>query len=208
MPQNSKITVEGWKRLMAKFGFAELLDTHSMLTAAYNEPHRRYHTLEHIGACFRHLSSVERHADHPHEIELALWFHDVVYKIFSSTNEEDSAELAGSFLAVNAANADCIERIKHLVLITKDHSAPQTLDAKLMLDIDLSILGSPPEEYEKFEKGVREEYRRIPGFIFRPNRKKILRSFLDRSQIYYSRYFSEHLEAQARENLTRAINLL
>ena len=41
-----------------------------------------------------------------------------------------------------------------------------------MLDIDLSILGSPPEEYEKFEKGVREEYRRVPDISFSPQQEE------------------------------------
>ncbi|MEO0400164.1 MAG: hypothetical protein AAF224_12175 [Pseudomonadota bacterium] len=158
---------------MATFGFPELLGKHSMLIKAYSESHRRYHTLEHISACFEHLNSVEAQAVYPHEIELALWFHDAVYQIFSSKNEEDSAELAASFLADNGASNGCIKRIKHLILLTKDHQAPQGTDAKLMLDIDLSILGSSVEVYEQFERNVREEYRRIPSFIFRPNRKKI-----------------------------------
>ncbi len=208
MLQNSKLKAEGWKMLMAEFGFAENLDTHSKLITAYNEPHRKYHTLEHINACFEHLSSVDLQADHAHEIELALWFHDAVYKILSSTNEADSAQLACSFLIENNAHAECIERIGDLILITKDHAAPKTKDAKLMLDIDLSILGSAPAIYAQFEKNVREEYRHVPGFIFRPKRKKILRSFLERPTIYYSAYFSERLEAQARENLNKAINTL
>ncbi|MEO0400292.1 MAG: hypothetical protein AAF224_12830, partial [Pseudomonadota bacterium] len=38
--------------------------------------------------------------------------------------------------------------------------------------------------------------------------QKILRSFLERPQIYHSNYFFQRLEAQARENLARAINVL
>lgn len=205
MPQNLRIEREGWHQLMTAFGLSENDDTYDSLIAAYSEKHRAYHTLKHISACFRHLEDVSQQATYPHEVELALWFHDVIYKPFSSTNEEDSAELAKSFLSLNSIEPEIIERISQLITLTKDHAEPQTNDGKLMLDIDLSILGTQKHIYAQFEKNVRKEYKRVPSFIFRKKRREILKSFMERSRLYHTEYFFDELETQAKSNLTLAI---
>ncbi len=53
----------------------------SALLARYSEPHRKYHTLEHLDACRRNFALVRDQATHPSEVELALWFHDAIYEI-------------------------------------------------------------------------------------------------------------------------------
>jgi len=205
MPQSLRINREGWYQLMKAFGLSENDETYDSLLAAYSEKHRAYHTLEHISACFRHLDAVSQQATYLHEVELALWFHDVIYKPFSSTNEEDSAELAKSFLSRNSIEPEIIERISQLITLTKDHAAPQTSDGKLMLDIDLSILSAQKHIYDQFEKNVRKEYKRIPSFIFRKKRKEILKSFMERPRLYHTAYFFDLLETQAKSNLTLTI---
>jgi len=193
---------------MQAFGMSENPDTYQTLLNAYKERHRFYHTLDHINACFLHLAAVTDQATYPHEIELALWFHDVVYKPFSGTNEEDSAELARTFLVKNNVAADSINRIYDLIILTKDHIQPETIDAKLMLDIDLSILGASETIYAQFENHVRREYRLVPGFMFRKKRKEILRGFFDRPSLYHMPYFYERFEKRAKRNLKTAIGAL
>jgi predicted metal-dependent HD superfamily phosphohydrolase len=46
------------------------------LVARYSEPHRKYHTLQHLAECLAHFEAVRHLAEHPGEIEIALWFHD------------------------------------------------------------------------------------------------------------------------------------
>ena len=77
-----------------------------------------------------------------------------------------------------------------------------------MLDIDLSILGANEHIYAQFEKDVRKEYKRVPSFIFKKKRKAVLQSFLNRSKLYQTEYFSVRLEAQAKTNLAWAIGEL
>ena len=208
MSQTVRTNLAAWHRLMTAFDMAHNDQTYHQLISCYGEKHRAYHTLEHIEACFRHFETVRQDARYPHEIELALWFHDVIYKPFSASNEEDSAELAKSFLSENKVAPDIIDRVYELIILTKDHAAPQTQDAKLMLDIDLSILGSAPQIYAQFEKDVRKEYRLVPTFIFKSKRKDILQSFIDRSPLYNTAYFQERLEVQAKRNLELAISNL
>jgi len=208
MPQSLRTKPEGWHRLMENFGFSENTDTYNKLIASYSEKHRAYHTLEHIDACFRHFDAVDQTSNYPHEIELALWFHDIVYAPFSKTNEEDSANLVKTFLSENRTDEKISDRVHGLVILTKDHIAPQSYDAKLMLDIDLSILGAQKHIYEQFEKDVRREYKRVPTFIFNKKRKEILKSFAGRSRLYHTDYFFDSLETQAKDNLYWAIDKL
>lgn len=207
-PRNSNMTVERWKRLMEAFSFSENLDTYDKIITAYSEKHRAYHTLDHIDACLRHLDAVKDKLAHPHEVELALWFHDAIYKPFSGANEEDSADWVKAFLIENDASAGLIERIYELIILTKAHLPPDTEDAKYMLDIDLSILGTHPGVYQQFETDIRKEYKQVPSFIFRKKRREILQTFLKRPELYNTPYFYERLETQARHNLSSAIDRL
>ena len=208
MPQNSRLSIGSWHDLMKCFSWDENDATYHVLIKAYSEKHRAYHTLDHIEACFRHLDKVYDQAKHPHEIELALWFHDAVYKPFSSRNEEDSAYMARAFLVQNQTRADIIERICDLIILTKEHNLPSSIDGKLMLDIDLSILGASERVYAQFEKDVRREYKRIPSFVFKKKRKEILQTFIARSKIYQTDYFFARFEKQAKKNLSWAIGNL
>jgi len=194
-----------WQSLMQKFEFSLNVDTFNKLVKAYDEPHRRYHTAAHINACLAHLDDVKNQATHSEEIEMALWFHDAIYKPFSKTNEKDSAEWCRQFLLHNNAQSDAIDRIVTMIEITETHNASSATDQNLMLDIDLSILGTRTEVYDQFEKDVRFEYKLVPWFIFKNNRKKILQNFLSRERIFQHDYFHQKLEQQEHLNLNRVV---
>ena len=194
---------------MERFGFGENQQTYEALIKAYSEKHRAYHTFDHIAACFRHLDIVRDKMENPREIELALWFHDAIYKPFSSSNEKDSAIWAQEFFELNEFEDDeVIDRVYDLIMVTEHSGATKTKDEELMIDIDLSILGTRAEVYDQFEKDVRFEYKRVPAFMFRKKRKEILSEFLARDRIYHDAYFHDNLEAQARVNLADAIQKL
>lgn len=197
-----------WFALMAQLGLRENRDQWRALQSAYAEKHRHYHTAEHISACLQHLNIVGHFAEHRTEVELALWFHDAIYKPRSSTNELDSANWCSEFLQSNNVEPSVIERIHQLIMITCHNAVPATNDEQLLVDIDLAILGAPEDVYWQFETNVRKEYQWVPGFIFRAKRKEILQGFLDRYRIYHHNYFYDLLERRARENLAAAISRL
>jgi predicted metal-dependent HD superfamily phosphohydrolase len=78
----------------------------------------------------------------------------------------------------------------------------------LVVDVDLPILGSPPDAYERYEAAVRREYKWVPAFVFRRKRREILESFLRRDAIFLTEPFFERYESQARSNLSRACSKL
>ena len=194
-----------WQTLMQSWGISPNEDVYQMLFEAYSEKHRRYHTVEHISATLRHLDDVVDLADSANEIEMALWFHDAVYKTVSSTNELDSAALVLDFLSSNGVSIAITDRVYKLVMATDHRMKAKGNDQLLIVDIDLSILGANELVFSQFEKNVRYEYRHVPNFLYSRKRKEILANFLQRDRIYQHDFFHEKLEKQARINLESAI---
>jgi len=199
---------ERWKCLMLKFGISTNESVYQELVCCYGENHRYYHDENHIKAVLKHLDVVSDLAKNPHEIEIALWFHDAIYKPFSSTNELDSADWASQFLVNNNIKQGIADRVHKLIMATIHTAKLESADERLIVDIDLSILGSCSDIYDQFEKNVRKEYRLVPFFLYKKKRKEILKSFLDRDRIYQTDYFKERYEQHARLNLDRAVNNL
>jgi predicted metal-dependent HD superfamily phosphohydrolase len=154
------------------------------LVARYREPHRAYHTLQHLEECFASFDGAPGLAERPGELLVGLWYHDAVYDTHASDNEAASARLAKEVLrSVGASQA-------------------------LIGDIDLAILGAPPSRFDEYEDQIRKEYVWVPGPLFDHNRARILRQFLARPAIYMTAHFGARFEAQARVNIQRSLTRL
>lgn len=174
---------------------------------AWSEPHRRYHTLQHLAECLRWLDdpAVDGAFARPLEAELALFFHDLVYDTARSDNEERSAERARALLcAVEGVDRDAVERVCAMILATQTHVA-QSDDARLMLDVDLSILGADEARFAQYEQQIREEFSWVPDEAYAAGRRRVLEGFAARARIFQSATLFERLEANARRNLQRAL---
>ena len=180
-------------------------ELHAQLLQRYAEPHRKYHSTEHLQACLKHFKRLRAQAEHPDEVLVALWFHDAVYVLGSSDNELHSAQWARSALLDAGASADCAQRVYDLVMVTRHDVAPDTRDQQVLLDIDLSILGQSASVFDAYERQIAEEFAAVPLLQRRSRRRQILQRFLDRPRIYYTEQFHKLLETQARTNLQRSI---
>jgi len=197
-----------WDSLLGRFGIQIERHTYCALDNAYSEKHRSYHTQSHIKACLDTLDSCTLSLSRIHEIEMAFWFHDAIYKIYSSTNEEDSALWSARFLEANQVDAASVSRVYQYILDTKHNAVTTSLEASVVVDIDLAILGSEPVSYDQFEKAIAYEYQIVPAIVYRKKRRQILRSFMSREHIYQTDYYRERYEDRARLNLKRAIDQL
>ena len=191
----------GWEALGAAPPHA-LLDA---LLARYREPQRAYHTLEHLGECFAALDALRVECERPAEVELALWFHDAIYDTRRSDNEALSAEWAQRALTDGGAPREVCARVSELVLATRHDAAPDGLDAQLLVDVDLGILGADAVRFDSYERQVRIEYGWVADDAFRAGRTRVLRSFLERPAIYATPRVHAEREARARENLARSL---
>jgi predicted metal-dependent HD superfamily phosphohydrolase len=198
-----------WQRLWREFGADPVPGgLYNQLVGAYSEQHRHYHTLQHLRDCLAHLDAAASLAQRPGEVELALWFHDAIYDPTRADNEERSAEWAWRSILAAGLAEDVAQRVQAMVLATKGHEAGDDADTRLLLDIDLAILGSAPARFDEFGEQVRAEYAHVPEPEFRARRARVLAGFLARPRIYATAPFHDALEHRARENLTRTIAAL
>ena len=88
---------------------------------------------------------------------------------------------------------------------TAHHDAHGDQYARVVIDIDLGILGAAPTRFAEYEQQVRTEYAAVPVDVYRQKRGELLASFLARPVIYGTPELHARLEAQARINLRHAI---
>jgi predicted metal-dependent HD superfamily phosphohydrolase len=180
----------------------------SWLVTAYSEPHRRYHNAGHVEHALAEFDGAASLAEHPDEVEFAIWLHDVVYDPQGAENEEKSAQLASEILLAAGVSEAVSARVRDLVLATRHGEPPQTPDARLLVDIDLAILGQSADIFDLYDRNIRQEYSWVPAMEYIAGRSAILRGFLNRPRIYSTERFELMYGLQARENLNRALSAL
>ena len=176
------------------------------LTRRYQEPHRAYHGMAHIEALLQgQLAHRDLIRDHQ-AVMLAIWFHDVVYDTRASDNEERSAQLAAEMLGQAACDAELIASVERKVRATQGHEwTDGDPDTAVFLDLDLGILAASPEAYERYTRQIAQEYDWVPAEAYKQGRAKVLKTFLDRPQIYFTPSLRAKWEEQARANLQREL---
>ena len=181
------------------------------LKAAHAQPPRAYHNLGHVQALLRHYHDVAAGPGwrQPREVLLAMLYHDAIYEAGRGDNEVRSAQLAREAIArwLPDAGIDA-DRVAALIALTARHGSLRgdelDADAALFLDSDMAILGAPPEVFDAYDHGIAEEYRgKVPGFLFRLNRRRFLKGVLAQPRIFFSDFFHQRCDAQARANLRR-----
>jgi predicted metal-dependent HD superfamily phosphohydrolase len=194
-----------WRALWPDGAGAAVDAAYHDLIARYAEPHRAYHTLDHVAACLRWLDEARPLPARPAETEWAIWFHDAVYDPRRADNEVRSAELAERALRACGVAEEAAQRVANLVRATSHSGEGLTGDASVLGDIDLAILGAPPLAFDAYDAAIRQEYGWVPEEIFRRERAKVLASFLARPRVYLTEHFHNRLESPARDNLARTI---
>lgn len=173
---------------------------YELLFKAYTESQRYYHTVQHLVECLDLFYQIKHLLDDPEAVELAIWFHDVVYDPQSSDNEEKSAELMQQYCA-DFLSKNRLEKVFVWIVATKKHQATQELDLNFLLDIDLAILGSTPQRFTEYEQQIQKEYAWSDPEIYSVKRAEVLAHFYQMQPIYQTSYFQQIYEAQAKNNL-------
>jgi predicted metal-dependent HD superfamily phosphohydrolase len=176
----------------------------SELVRAYSEPHRHYHTVEHVASLLRLLDEHGRGVLDRNAVALAILFHDVVYDPARHDNEQASADLASERLAPLGFPTQLIAKVKGYILGTQHGQRAPTIndaDLALLLDLDLSILAAAPAAYRAYAQAIRREYAHVPGALYRLGRRRILQGFLARERIYRTDQLHALWEEPARANI-------
>ncbi|MDG4596426.1 MAG: hypothetical protein P9F75_12190 [Candidatus Contendobacter sp.] len=174
------------------------------LTKLYGEPHRHYHTLNHIRHCLREFDRAAALMADPDTVEMALWFHDAIYQPGAKDNERRSADL---FRQWSGARADPVfqQRVDDLIMATTHQEPPDQGDAKFLVDIDLSSFGLPWETCERDGRLIRAEFAGVTDDQYYPGHLRFLRTLQDRATFFCTTFFQQRYELVARANLARII---
>lgn len=170
-----KNSLKGQNQKLVKKYFNELVKR-------YNEPDRYYHNLEHIKYLIDQINSLELITRDRQILIYSAFYHDSIYIVNGSKNEEKSAKLAVSQLSMLKMDPQIIASVERTILATTNHESSNEL-SQLFLDIDLSILAAKTTTYEKYKRCIRKEN---SHFI---------------TDLYHSRY-----ESAARINLKRELS--
>jgi predicted metal-dependent HD superfamily phosphohydrolase len=140
-------------------------------------------------------------------VEMAIWFHDLVFDVSAADNEAQSArrfvELADESMAPEFKT-----RVYDLIMATAHPRLPKTTDQEFMLDIDLSSFGLPWEDFVRDSTAVRQESLELSDAEFFPGQRAFLESLVGREHFYFTEFFRSRIEDTARSNIRRHLKNL
>ena len=202
-------TKNRWKNLCQTLGISNDHDPmeYQRIITAYNEPHRAYHTLQHLSECLGKLdwAMAESLPQDKALVEMALWYHDVIYDTSAQDNELKSAKWAVSFLSRAGLASELCESVHALIMATCHGETPTDPLQQWVVDIDLAILGADDARFAEYEVQVRQEYSWVPLDIYKVKRREVLQQFLDLPRLYQAASFYKRYEDKARQNLHQAM---
>ena len=193
-----------WQELMSRYcSNEELINSEfDKLVGQYAAPGRHYHNLQHIEALLTLQQAYASDIRSNEVLQMAIFYHDIIYNVLKSDNEEQSALAAGAFLKQTTFPPYQIITVMDYIRATKTHTGDEhDEDLDFLLDVDLSILGSPADIYTQYAQQIRQEYTVYPDDVYNPGRKKVLMHFLEKPVIYRTSIFREQYETQARQNI-------
>jgi predicted metal-dependent HD superfamily phosphohydrolase len=174
----------------------------------YTEPHRRYHTAEHLRHVLTMIDELAENQD-LFLVRLAAWFHDAVYAIPAGqlSNEEASARLAIRTLGRAGLEQEDLNQVARLVRLTETHvPGARDPEGELLCDADLAILAAPPDAYARYVEQVRAEYAAVPEQDFLAGRLAVLTDLADRE--IFRTTVGRRLAPAARANLAAEMESL
>ncbi|MEH1832486.1 MAG: hypothetical protein V7L29_10500 [Nostoc sp.] len=200
-----------WQHTLQPFGVDQVAaeKAFNRLVAAYSTPGRYYHTLKHIDHVLGTIEILQGYTNNLAAVQLAAWFHDVVYDTQAQDNEQKSADYAFELLSNLGIPESTITTVTRLILNTKDHQAAMDdYDSQVLLDADLAILATNLVQYPEYAHAIRQEYGWVAEADYITGRRQVLEQFLQRSRIYFTPLMSEFAERSARGNIQEEIQSL
>jgi predicted metal-dependent HD superfamily phosphohydrolase len=177
----------------------------------YSSEERYYHNLNHIESLLRQVEDVRKELFDIDTLKFSIWYHDIVYEAGKEGNEERSARLASKRMKELNVKYDMMRKCNRQILATKSHSVEVMsgdIDVRFLLDLDLAILGTTPEEYNDYARKIRREYDVFSDSVYSKGRIEVLRHFLEKDRIFLTEKYYKRFEKSARYNLASELDEL
>lgn len=190
--------------VMSRYNVAEVINM-------YDIENRPYHNLEHV--CNMLLDYRRLNTSYlENTLIAAILYHDCVY------GEEDE-ELYDERLSANRYINSCYSKdlnayqqtVVNLILATNPKiKRPESRLERRIVSLDHLILGKPPEIYDEYAKGIREEYSIYTDEEYKEGRSEFLKKCLERidnGEIFYGKPFDRYIPV-AKSNIERELKRL
>ncbi|MBL3654504.1 HD domain-containing protein [Fulvivirga sediminis] len=171
------------------------------IEVGYSSPFRHYHNLNHLKYMLNKMTEYCGHLNDTGPIIFSIFYHDMVYDVKSSCNEEESASFAKNRLKEMKVPEAIIKKCEHQIISTNKHQLDDDSDTNFLIDFDLAILGKTPHKYKEYTQQIRKEYIIYPDAVYNSGRKKVIEHFLDMKNIFKTSEFQLTFEKQAKKNL-------
>lgn len=201
--------VPEWHQLLARYTAAPEADSVGrQLLESWCEPHRTYHSVQHLRDVLRSVDDLAAYADDPDAVRIAAWYHDAVYA-GRPDDEERSARRAEEELSRLDLAPRLVDEVARLVRMTVTHDpAPGDRNAEVLSDADLASLAVSSERYLLNTAAIRQEYTHVPDEVFRKGRMQVLTALLEGPAVFRTEPGRQLWEAAARENLLAELTTL
>lgn len=180
------------------------------VVARHREPQRRYHGVHHVTWVVRHVHELaaEVAVRDLGAVIVGAFFHDAVYEPRAPDNEARSARLAQRVLTDLGWDGGRTGAVAAMILATATHELPADVDAAVLLDADLAVLGAAPGAYQAYVTGVRAEYAHLDAAAWRYGRRQVLERLLSADALFASAPARRRWDARARANMTAELATL
>ena len=192
-----------WVRCVRSDTSANAGLVYNRLVELYGEPHRHYHTLEHIKHCLDEFDQARTLMPEPDSVELALWFHDAIYQAGALDNERHSADLFRHYSSSGQADAALQQRVDELIMVTTHRGCPNRIDEQFIVDIDLSSFGLPWKQFMQDGQCIRAEFPHLMDDLYYAQHLHFLQGLQARPFFFFTDCFRQRYESTARGNIQR-----
>lgn len=163
-----------------------------------------FHNIEHTRSVVQRVQEISSHYDLTEkdmlELLLAAWFHDTGHLVTEPSNhEEKSVELMKGFL-VPKGDEEMVQKVEHLIRMTKFPPSPQTLQEQIICDADTYHFGL--DDFKKTNKAMKKELtlRKMNTLVMDWEQNTL--ELLQRHQ-FYTAYCQELLQEGKDKNIKR-----
>lgn len=196
---------ELWVEMWDQLGLQERTGTFETVMARWSEPHRFHHTPRHLLEALRVSVILSPYCAKPLLVRFALCYHDIFSNPNQHDNEERSADLAEATFIKAGGSAEQAVEVRQNVIASIHRFPIRSVDAAVLADCDLAILGAPRERFDEYEHNVQREYKHVQKRYFAAGRIRALQPFLARKTLYRTPLLRQLIEDRAQDNLKHSI---
>lgn len=148
------------------------------ILSRYDEPHRFYHTRQHLSEIFNYLDEYVNNDydnnltdDDLDKLSISTYFHDIIYNPKKQNNEQKSVDLLNEYTQIpQSIRYDCSK----IILDTSSNFPPIEKLSKLFWDADRNILLQNIDILIDYENKIFKEFQFVPYDVYKEKRIEFL----------------------------------